>query len=103
MSVEAGNAVPVGASFTKVSTFGPWRDPKTKLDAFVNNTDVVFELMLDPSGWQDAIGNPAQLVLMRMGFNGRDPLPPFYGVRFKVWSGTTLNPTGTVDFAAFAV
>lgn len=103
--VVAANAVAIGAAYSQASTFGPWQQAMTKLDAFVNGTDAVFQLLTDPTQqtWDNMNGDPAEEVLMRMGFNGRDPLPAFYAVRFKVWSGTLLAASGTIDFAAYAI
>lgn len=102
-SVFAANAVPIGPDYSAASTFpsvGFWQDTCNKLDAFVNGTDAVFQLLTEQGGWTEDI---AQEVLMRMGFNGRDPLPVFYAVRFRVWPGTALASSGTVDMSAYSV
>lgn len=101
--IVAANGVPIGTDFTGASTFPPsgwWQTPANKLDAFVNKTDAVFQLLTEQAGWQE---DTTEEVLMRMGFNGRDPLPLFYAVRFKVWSGTLLAASGSVDMAAYSV
>lgn len=103
MLVVSANGVPVTANFTGRATFptqGRWPVPMNKLDAFVNSTDVVFQLLTEETGWQD---DQNLEVLMRMGFNSRDPLPPFYAVRFKVWSATLLASSGTIDVSAFQI
>ena len=102
-TVFAANAVPIGADYSAPSTFPPqgwWTDPCNKLDAFVNGTDAVFQLLTEFGGWSEDV---SQEVLMRQGFNGRDPLPPFYGVRFRVWPGTLLPLSGTIDMSAYSV
>ena len=102
---RAQNAIPITqVGFTQLSTVPPIGKsslPFNKLSAFVNNTDAVMQLMTDPSGgWQDDSG---QEILLRIGFNARDPLPLFYAVRFKVWNGTLLGTTGTVDLTMMLI
>lgn len=100
----AANAVPVGVNFAPPATFpqsGPAAYPYNKLSVFVNNTDVVVQLLLDPTGaFADDV---SQEILLRMGFNSREPLPPFYQVRFKVWESTQLPQSGTVDMSMYQI
>ena len=104
MRYFAANAVPLSPTYTGQATFpaqGWFSSPMNKLDAFVNGTDAVVQLLTDQSGWQD---DESQEILLRMGFNGRDPLPPFYAVRFRVWPLTLLPQTGgTIDLSVFSL
>lgn len=103
MKVFAQKAVAVQADFVAATTFPPqgwWRDPMNKLAVFVDSTDVVAQFLTEQDGWQR---NQTEEVLFRAGWSGRDPLPLFYGVRFRIWDGTTFGPGGHIDVEAYAI
>lgn len=102
MPYSAANAIPVAAGWTPQATF-LWSNGSApgakKLDAFVNHTDVVVQLLEAGEAWED---DQTKEILLRQGFNSRETLTPFIGWRFKVWSGTLLSASGTVDVSALA-
>jgi hypothetical protein len=97
VSYYASNGLPVTVNWTVQATLpnhGVFQTPWGYVDAFVNGTDVVCQISEDPTGV--ITDDVTQEILLRVGFQSR-PLPPFYAIRFKVWSKTLLASTGTID------
>jgi len=99
----AAKGVAVLPGYSSPATFpsqGWWQVPMTKLDVFVDSTDVLAQLLTEPGGWET---DQSAEILFRAGWSGRDPLPPFYAVRFRVWDQTTFSPGGHIDVEAYQV
>lgn len=93
----AANGVAIAQGYTIAATFPPngkFSLPFHKLDAFVNGTDAIIQVLEEDTGWTE---DPAQEILLRAGFNSREFMRGFLAVRFKVWNKTLLGTTGTVD------
>lgn len=89
------NSLPVGSDWTSPPISFP--SPAIHLNVFTIDTDVLVQVLgNDPGGFQEL---ESEQILLRQGFNARD-LPPFSQMRFKVWPGTILAGTGTIDVTA---
>lgn len=95
MAVRTFNGLALTQQWTTITPFtAPSGAPWTAIDIYANGIDVVFEIQEDPTeGITDSADSE---VLCRNGFSSR-PMPAFYGIKFRVWTGTTLPTTGTAD------
>lgn len=104
MKYFAAKGVAVLPAYSSPATFptqGWFPAPLNKLAVFVDSTDVVAQLLTEvPGGWQ---ADQNEEILFRAGWSGRDPLPQFYAVRFRVWEGTTFGPGGRIDVEAYSI
>lgn len=101
MPYHAANGIPIAAGYTLQSSFptqGKFARGFTKVDAFVIGTEAVFQLLEenDPAaqGWQD---DRSQEMYMGNGFNSVPVETPFVAIRFRVFPGTLLASTGTIN------
>lgn len=95
MSLFAANAIPVKTDWTTFPLNGTFQYPFNTLDAFVNGIDVICQISEADTGTLEA--DQSKEILLRIGFQSR-PLPDFYAVRFKAWSGSAFPGPGTIDF-----
>jgi hypothetical protein len=96
MPLYAANGVPVTTAWNDASKYpsqGWFKWPIKKVDVFANGTDVVFQVLEDETGWTD---DQTQEMIAPMGFSSVELVTPAVAVRFRVWPGTQLAPSGTV-------